>query len=89
MTKPTENAAPDKPKTVEELYEEARQLSPEERELLAARLIQDTSPGFASPEIEQDWLEEARRRSQLRAEGKTRSLDGEKVFAELRRKYAE
>jgi hypothetical protein len=89
MTKPTENAVPDKLKTVEELYEEARQLSPEERELLAARLIQDTSSGFASPEIEQAWLEEVRRRRSLRVAGNSNTRPGEEVFAELRRKYAE
>jgi len=88
MTKPTENAAPDKPKTVEELYEEARQLSPEERELLAARLIQDTSSGFASPEIETAWMDEVRRRRRLHAQGKTNDVPGEEVLAALQQKYA-
>lgn len=78
-----------KPKTAQDVYEIICGLSAEERDELSVMLEPGRNEGWASPEIEQAWLEEARRRSQLRAEGKTRSVDGEKVFAELRRKYAE
>ena len=87
MTTPKETATP---RTLEDIYQDALKLSPDEREHLSNMLAAETeTDAFSSPDIEQAWLEEARRRSQLRAEGKTRSVDGEKVFAELRRKYAE
>ena len=78
-----------KPKTAQDVYEIICGLSAEERNELLAMLEPGRNDGWASPEIKQAWLEEARRRSQLRAEGKTRSVDGEKVFAELRQKCAE
>jgi hypothetical protein len=76
-------------KTAKEVFEQVQQLDPDEREELSALLEQEKSHGWASPELEQAWLEEARRRSKLRAEGKTRAVPGEEFFAGLRRKYAE
>jgi hypothetical protein len=57
--------------------------------LLAARLIQDTSSGFASPEIEQAWIEECDRRIQLIDEGKAGWVDGEQFMQKLRKSLAE
>ena len=65
-----------KPKTAQDVYEIICGLSAEERDELSAMLEPGRNDGWASPEIEQAWLEEARRRSQLRAEGKTRSVVG-------------
>ena len=77
-------------KSAEEVFEQVRQLDPEEREKLEELLAaENDSKFFATPEIEQAWLEEARRRTQLRVEGKTLAVPGEEFFAELRRKYAE
>jgi len=78
-----------KPKTAQDVYEIICGLSAAERDELSAMLAPGRNAGWASPEVKQAWLEEARSRSQLRAEGKTCSVDGEKVFVELRRKYAE
>ena len=76
-------------KTAEDVYEDALALSETERERLKSMLTNAESSGWASPEIEQAWMDEAQRRSKLRAEGKSRSIPGDEFFAELRRKYAE
>jgi hypothetical protein len=78
-----------KPKTAQDLYEEAQQLSPEERELLATRLNRDDAPRFASHEIETAWLDEVRRRRELHAKGETSDVPGQEVFAALEQKYSE
>jgi len=72
-----------KPKTAQDVYEIICGLSAEERDELSAMSEPNRIDGWANPEIKQAWLEEARRRSQSRAEGKSRSVDGEKVFAAL------
>lgn len=78
-----------KPKSAQDLYEAAQQLSSDERELLAAMLNQDEAPGFASPEIEKAWIEECNRRRQLVKEGKAGWVDGEQFMRELRKSLAE
>ena len=60
---------------VEELYEKALQLGEDEREVLLLLLTNaaqsdEENNGWASPEIEQAWMEEIERREQLAAEGK-------------------
>lgn len=77
-----------KPKSAQDIYTEALKLSVEERELLVAMLEQNDSPGWASPEIEQAWMEELARRRKLMDEGKVGFVDGEKFLNELRQKYA-
>ena len=75
-------------KTAQDLFEEAQQLSPDQRELLAAKLNQDDVPGFSSPEIKTAWLDEVRRRRTLHAQGKTKDVPGEEVFAALHQKIS-
>ena len=75
-------------KTAQDLYEEAQRLSADERELLAAKLNRDDPPGFTSPEIETAWLDEVRRRRMLHAQGKTKDVPGEEVFAALHQKIS-
>jgi putative addiction module component (TIGR02574 family) len=75
-------------KTAQDLYEEVQQLSADERELLVAKLNQNDPPGFASPEIETAWLNEVRRRRTLHAQGKTKDVPGEEVFAALHQKIS-
>jgi hypothetical protein len=63
-----------------------RTLSDEERgklRLLAAREF----GGYASPEIEQAWLEEIKRREREFDEGKVKSIPYEEVMGELRERY--
>ncbi len=74
---------------VEELYENALQLGEDEREVLLLLLTNATQSdeennGWASPEIEQAWMEEIERREQLAAEGKMKWLPAEEVFRCLR-----
>jgi len=73
----------------EELYREALTLSEAEREELVRMLMGQASDGFASREIEQAWLEEARRRDQAVDAGKQSLIPAEEVLRELRQRYVE
>ncbi len=81
MAKPTH-------KTAQEVFEQVQKLDPDEREKLSDMFAAETeAQHFSSPEIEQAWMDEVRRRRKLHAEGKTHDVPSEKVFADLRRKY--
>lgn len=89
MNEPNEN--PDT-KTVEEIYQDALKLSPEEREKLSCMLehdLHDPDSWYATPEIAQAWNEEIARRVKLMAEGKMATVDGETVMRRLRKIVAE
>lgn len=70
-----------------ELYKEALALSAEEREELVRLLTMQADSGWASPEIEQAWIEEIDRRETEIAEGKSHWLPGEEVMRELRDRF--
>lgn len=74
-------------RTAEDLYREALSLSEDERERLALLLQTSVSRGFASPEIEQAWMEEIKRREKLHAEGKMGSVSWEGLKRELGERY--
>ena len=92
MTTPKEIPVP---RTLEEIYQDALRLSPEEREKLVAMLKlnsderellvamldqdQDENSGWASPEIKQAWMDEIERRERLHAEGKNPNLSWEEA----------
>lgn len=59
-----------KPKTAEDVYTAALALSETERERLMVMLANQEGSGWASPEIEQAWLEEIQHRVRLLEEGK-------------------
>ena len=71
----------------EEIYREALALSDEERGKLLRLLAVRESGGYASPEIEQAWLEEIKRREREFEEGKVTSIPYEEVMGELRERY--
>jgi len=76
-------------RSAEEIYQDALQLNEEERELLLLRLANEVqgsqeNNGWASPEIEQAWMEEIEQREQLAAEGKMEWIPAEEVFHSLR-----
>ncbi len=71
----------------EDLYREVLALSEAEREKLVRILTMQTDTGFASPEIEQAWLEEIKRREREYNEGKVQSAPYEEVMGELRERY--
>lgn len=68
----------------EEVYREALALSEEEREKLLLLLRNHADPGWASPEIEQAWMEEIDRREQEVAEGKMKLIPADEVFRQAR-----
>ena len=71
----------------EELYKEALTMSAEEREELVRLLTMQADSGWASPEIEQAWVEEIDRREKEIAEGKSQWVPGEAVMRELRARF--
>ena len=73
----------------EELYREALALSEEERGKLLLLLTMQADSGFASPEIEQAWIEECDQREKAVAEGKMKLIPGDEVFRELRKLVSE
>jgi putative addiction module component (TIGR02574 family) len=68
----------------EELYKEALALSAEEREELKRLLSMQADSGWASPEIEQAWMEEIERREQDYRAGKTKMIPGDEVIRNAR-----
>jgi putative addiction module component (TIGR02574 family) len=68
----------------EEVYREALALSEEEREKLLLLLRNHADPGWASPEIEQAWMEEIDRREQEYVEGKMKLIPADEVFWQAR-----
>jgi hypothetical protein len=73
----------------EELYKAALALSAEEREELKRLLSMQADSGWASPEIEQAWMEEIERREQAYAKGEVQLIPADEVFRELRKIVSE
>jgi len=68
---------------VEKIEEEIRLLSTTEKvELLRSLIAELDAP--ADTDIEQAWLEEARKRHQEFVDGKVKGIPGERVFENLR-----
>jgi putative addiction module component (TIGR02574 family) len=71
------------PLTLDQIAEQALQLSPESRAELADQLV--ASLVGADPDLERAWVDEAlRRRDEVRA-GAVKPIEGEQVMAEVRR----
>jgi putative addiction module component (TIGR02574 family) len=68
----------------EELYKQALTLSAEEREELMRLLSMQADSGWASPEIEQAWMEEIERRERDYRAGKTKLIPGDEVLRRAR-----
>jgi hypothetical protein len=79
--------------TVDELFEQAMKLTPEQREELADRLYESTLPGVpgeeVSPEVAQAaWVEELIRRADEFDRGAAEGRDWNEFMAEMRAKYS-
>ncbi len=68
----------------EELYKEALTLSAEEREELMRLLSMQADSLWASPEIEQAWMEECDRRERDYRAGKTKMVLGDEAIKQAR-----
>jgi len=69
---------------VEELFEEAMMLSKDERDRLREMLEATAGGDFASPEIEQVWIEEAKRIDREVDDGRMELIPADVVLRELR-----
>ncbi|MCL4456546.1 MAG: addiction module protein [Nitrospirae bacterium] len=70
---------------IKEIEEEALQLAPSERALLAEHLI-NSLDDMEDPEAERLWIEEAERRYLAYKEGKIKTKRAELVFQDVRLK---
>jgi hypothetical protein len=70
---------------VREIEEKANQLSVEERELLAERLLATVS-GAPLTEVDEIWVEEAERRYSAWKAGRTEAIAAERALADIRGK---
>ena len=68
----------------EQIYREALALSEDEREELVRLLTNEPDSVWASPEIEQSWMEECDRREKAIAEGKMDLIPADEVFRAVR-----
>lgn len=81
-------------KSVDEIFRDALKLSENEREVLSLMLTNaargnEENNGWASPEIEQAWMEEIERREQAYANGEVELIPVEELFRDLRKITAE
>lgn len=74
-------------KKAKDVYADALALSDEEQEKLRELLEARCGGEFASPEIEQAWLEEAKRIDREVDEGRIELIPAEEVMRELRKRY--
>jgi len=74
-------------KKAKDVYADALALSKPEQVKLRELLDASCTGEFASPEIEQAWIEEARRRDELVDKGEEALIPAEEVMRELRQRY--
>jgi putative addiction module component (TIGR02574 family) len=79
------------PVTLEQVTEEVRELSRQDREQLLARLIRDLEPAdhLSAAEIESAWDREIARRLEEIDSGKVKAVPAEEVFARIQAKLDE
>jgi putative addiction module component (TIGR02574 family) len=79
------------PATLEQVTEEIRELSPQDREQLLACLIRDLEPvdNLSAAEIEIAWDKEIARRLEEIDSGKVKTIPAEEVFARIQAKLDE
>jgi putative addiction module component (TIGR02574 family) len=77
--------------TFEQVVNDARELSPQERWKLVARLIRELEPAEDLPdaEIEKAWDEEISRRLQDIDSGRVKAVPAEEVFARIQSRLDE
>jgi hypothetical protein len=74
-------------RSVADIEDDIRALTPEERRDLLASLIRELD-GSAAPNVEKLWLAEAQRRYRELVEGKAEGVPGHLVFERLRSRLA-
>ena len=79
------------PVTLEQVTEEVRELSRQDREQLLARLIRDLEPveNLSAAEIESAWDNEIALRLEEIDSGKVKAVPAEEVFARIQAKLDE
>ncbi|MGI9341971.1 MAG: addiction module protein [Gammaproteobacteria bacterium] len=75
-------------KKARDVYADALALSEKEQQKLRELLDVRSAGDFASPEIEQAWLEEAKRIDREVDEGRIDLIPAEEVMRELRKRYS-
>jgi len=68
----------------EEIYKEALALSPEEREKLVRLLKMQADSSWASPEVDQAWIDECDRRYREWQDGKVDAIPTDEAIRQIR-----
>jgi hypothetical protein len=74
-------------KSAAEVFKDVMALSAAEREELARLLAMQSDSDWVSPQIEQAWLAEARRRDKAVDDGTEALIPAEEAMRELRKRY--
>jgi putative addiction module component (TIGR02574 family) len=85
MTTPKETATP---RTLEDVYEDALKLSPEERANLVAMLNQGCPQAAAAAKIDKAWADELRRRVELLRAGQMATVSAGEAIQQARARLA-
>ena len=80
-------------RSAEKIYQDFLQLSEDERELLLLRLKHEVrgsrgNNGWASPEIEQSWMDECDRRVKAMDRGEMEMIPADEVYRRIRERLA-
>jgi putative addiction module component (TIGR02574 family) len=76
------------PRTLEEIYQDALRLSPEEREKLVAMLNQNYPQAAAAAKIDKAWADELRRRVDLLRAGQMATVSAGEAIQRARARLA-
>ena len=75
-------------KKAEDVFKDALALNADEREQLVRLLIEQPAGSWATPEIEQAWMDEIERRVEAIDRGEAELIPAEKVFRRLDESFA-
>lgn len=75
-------------RSVEDIKDDIRALTPRERRDLLASMIRELDGAAANPNVEKLWLAEAQRRYRELVDGKVEGVPGHRVFERLRSRLA-
>jgi putative addiction module component (TIGR02574 family) len=75
-------------KKAEDVFKDALALNADEREQLVRLLIEQPAGSWATPEIEQAWMDEIERRVEAIDRGEAELIPAEEVFRRLDESFA-
>ena len=75
-------------KKAEDVFKDALALNADEREQLVRLLMEKSAGGWATPEIEQSWMDECDRRVKAMDRGEMELIPADEVYRRIRERLA-